>query len=245
MLLIRSVLFDVLLYSLMLVMGIVCSPLALISREWTVRVMQWYCHISLWMLRVICGLRVEVRGNVPRGEVVVASKHQSFLDIIIHTSTLPRPRFIMKEELKWVPIFGVYALRMGSTPVARGRKGAAVREMVNAAEKSGAGGGQLVIYPQGTRLAPGVSAPYKVGAGVLYQRMGVACVPAATNAGVFWGRKSVLRRPGLAVVEYLEPIAPGLDLQAFLGRVEAEVEAASDRLLEEATGAADTLSAAS
>ncbi|MEM8657132.1 MAG: lysophospholipid acyltransferase family protein [Pseudomonadota bacterium] len=236
MILLRSLLFDALFYLLMLVMGVVCAPLAMISRKWTTRIMQWYCHITLWMLKVICGLRVEVRGQIPQGAVLVASKHQSFLDILVHTRSLPRPRFIMKKELRWVPIFGVYAMRMGSTPVARGRKGGAVNAMVSSAEKNATEPGQLVIYPQGTRVAPGVSAPYKVGAGVLYQRMGVPCVPAATNVGVFWGRNSNLRRPGVAVIEYLDPIAPGAELQDFLSQVEAQVEAASDRLLIEAGG---------
>ena len=86
--------------------------------------------------------------------------------------------------------------------------------------------GQLVIYPQGTRVTPGARPPFKVGAGVLYERLGTACVPAATNAGVFWGRRSWYRRPGSAVVEFLEPIAPGLPIPEFMARIEAAVEAA-------------------
>ena len=93
---------------------------------------------------------------------------------------------------------------------------------------------QLVIYPQGTRVAPGARLAFKVGAGVLYDRMGVPCVPAATNAGVFWGRRSAYRRPGLAVVEFLEQIPPGLPVAEFMGRVEETVETASDRLMREA-----------
>ena len=74
----------------------------------------------LWLLAAICGLRVEVRGAVPTGEVIVAAKHQSFLDILILVRALPRPKFIMKKELSWAPILGLYALRIGSTPVNRG-----------------------------------------------------------------------------------------------------------------------------
>ena len=93
---------------------------------------------------------------------------------------------------------------------------------------------QLVIYPQGTRVAPGARRPFKIGAGVLYDRLGSTCVPAATNAGVFWGRRSLYRRPGLAVVEFLPPIPPGLEVPLFMARIESEVEAASDRLMREA-----------
>ena len=92
---------------------------------------------------------------------------------------------------------------------------------------------QLVIYPQGTRVAPGARPPFKVGAGVLYDRLGTACVPAATNAGVFWGRRSWYRRPGTAVVEFLEPIPPGMPVPAFMAEIEGRIEAASDRLMRE------------
>ena len=234
MLLIRSMLFDAIFYSLMLVMGILCAPLAIWSRggaQWSVRT---YCKITLWLLEKICGVRCEVRGPIPEGDVIVASKHQSFLDILIHVRTLNAPSFIMKQELKWAPILGLYAMRIGSTPVARGRKGRAVNEMVRSASKKNTLPGQLIIYPQGTRVAPDAVLPYKVGAGVLYQRFGKPCVPAATNAGVFWGRKSWLRRPGLAVVEYLPEIAPGKDIDGFIKQLETEIEPASEALMAEA-----------
>lgn len=239
MLLIRSMLFDALFYSLMLVMGILCAPAAIWSREgaqWSVRT---YCRITLWLLEKICGLRCEVRGPIPTGDVIIASKHQSFLDILIHVRTVKAPSFIMKQELKWAPILGLYAMRIGSTPVARGRKGKAVSEMVKGAAKNNSKPGQLVIYPQGTRVAPGAVLPYKIGAGVLYQRFGKPCIPAATNAGVFWGRKSWLRKPGLAVVEYLPEIAPGMELNAFVKELEARIEPASVALLAEAGIQAD------
>ena len=239
MVLVRSVLFDAIFYVWMLIMGILCLPLAIWSpagAQWSVRS---FCRIQLKLLALICGLKVEIRGPVPKGDVIVASKHQSFLDIIIHTATLPRPRFVMKKELRWAPILGVYALRMGSTPVARGRKGRAVNEMVSDAGRRGRNPGQLVIYPEGTRVAPGVALPLKIGAGILYQRMGKPCVPAATNAGVFWGRNSMRRRPGIAVVEYLPEIPPGLPLADFMARLEAEIAPATEALLHEAGWRAD------
>jgi 1-acyl-sn-glycerol-3-phosphate acyltransferase len=103
-----------------------------------------------------------------------------------------------------------------------------------------------VIYPQGTRVAPGAKLPYKIGAGVLYERLGKPCMPAATNAGVFWGRRSAVRRPGLAVVEFLEPIPAGVPIAAFMTRIETSVETASDRLMREAgfaPGAAEAAAA--
>jgi len=236
--LIRSLIFFTLFYLLMAVMGILCLPLALASRSGTLWSMTTYCRITLWLLQALCGIRVEVRGTPPSGDVIVASKHQSFLDILIHTRELPRPRFIMKKSLRWAPILGIYAIRMGSTPVHRGRKGETMARMVNSENKqSGADKGQLVIYPQGTRVAPGSARPYKVGAGVLYQRFGKICVPAATNAGLFWGRNQVTLRPGVAVIDYLDPVEPGLPLEEFMATLEDRVEAASNALLAEHQGA--------
>ena len=232
MLLVRSLVFDVVLYTTMGVMGVLGAPLALWSVDGAYRVCRAYCRVTFFFLRVICGLRVEVRGEVPRGEVLLAAKHQSFLDIMILFEALPRPKFIMKKELRWAPILGLYALRIGSTPVARGDRSKAMKAMVAHAGRA-TEPRQLVIYPQGTRVAPGARPPFKVGAGVLYDRLGEPCVPAATNAGVFWGRRSLYRRPGLAVVEFLEPIRPGLAVPEFMKRLEDAVEAASDRLMRE------------
>ena len=233
MLIVRSVLFDASIYLAMAVMGLFGAPFALWSVDGAYAVCRAYCRVVFFLLRVICGLRVEVRGEAPQGEVLVASKHQSFLDILILFEALPRAKFIMKKELKWAPILGLYALRIGSTPVNRGDRSKAMKAMVEHAGQSEEPR-QLVIYPQGTRVAPGARPPFKVGAGVRYDRMGVPCVPAATNAGVFWGRHSPYRRPGLAVVEFLAPIAPGLPVSEFMERLEDEVETASDRLMREA-----------
>lgn len=234
MLLIRSLLFDVCLYGLMAIMGICCAPLAIWSVDGAYLAIKAYCRAVFWCLRVICGLRVEVRGSIPSGDVIVCSKHQSFLDILILSSVLPRAKFIMKKELRWAPVLGLYALRIGSTPVNRGQRAKAMRDMVAHVERGEASPGQLVIYPQGTRVAPGARLPYKVGAGVLYERLGKPCVPAATNVGVFWGRRSHLRRPGTAVLEFLEPIPAGLGVAEFMARIEPLVEAHSDLLMREA-----------
>ncbi|MEM9269125.1 MAG: lysophospholipid acyltransferase family protein [Pseudomonadota bacterium] len=233
MILLRSILFDFLLYLSMVVMGIVLAPAAIWSRDGAYWAMKLYCTWIFFLLRVLVGLRIDVRGTIPQEPVLVASKHQSFLDIMIHMHSLPRARFIMKDQLKWAPIIGVYGMRIGSTPVSRGKKGKAISAML-AAESGRGAEGQLVIYPQGTRTLPGQHLPYNIGAGALYTRMEQTCVPAATNVGVFWARRSWLRKPGLAVVEYLEPIAPGMGVEPFLAELETRIETASDALMAEA-----------
>jgi 1-acyl-sn-glycerol-3-phosphate acyltransferase len=231
MLLIRSLLADLIMYASMLVLGIFYAPAAMWSREGAYRAIHVFCPWTFRVLRVLCGIEVEVRGTIPQEACIVCSKHMSFLDIMIHAHYLPQARFIMKAELKWAPIIGAYAMRIGSAPVRRGRKGEAMKEMVDkvAAET----GGQTVIYPQGTRVLPGQKLPYKVGSGVLYERMGLPCVPAATNVGVLWGRRSPYRHPGKAIVEYLPVIPAGLGVEEFMARIEPLIEENSNRLMAE------------
>ena len=231
---IRSLIFNLVIYGGMLVLGILFFPFALFSREWAFRACFTWCRLARWSARWILGLKTEVRGTPPKGGVMVAAKHQSFLDIILIFGAMDRPRFIMKRELIYAPFLGVYALRIGSIPVNRGKRGAAIKKMKEVLTKSLAEPGQLIIYPQGTRVAPGVSKPYKVGTGVTYEALAQTCVPVAVNCGYFWPRRGILKKPGTAVVEFLEPIEAGLPVKAFMERLEIVVEENSDRLLEEA-----------
>jgi 1-acyl-sn-glycerol-3-phosphate acyltransferase len=233
--LIKSLIFIVSMYLAMLIMGIVFAPLAIYSRDGAYWAMKFYCRYVLWTARWMTGLRYEVRGEVPQGEVVVASKHQSFMDIILLMYLLPRAKFIMKQELKWAPVLGFYAWRIGSAPVNRGRKDKAMSQMLKGVEDGrDVAPGQTIIYPQGTRVPPGVKMRYKIGAGVLYERLALPCVPVATNVGVFWGKRSPMRHPGVAVMEFLSPIEQGLSVQDFVKEMEAVIEPASDALMREA-----------
>ncbi len=163
------------------------------------------------------GLKSEVRGEVPTDEVLLASKHQSFFDIIIIVSVVPRPKFIMKKEIKWAPIVGYYAQRIGCIAVDRGKRSLAIKQMVADVKSGTQLPGQLIIFPQGTRVAAGAAKPYKIGTGVLYRETGQDCVPAATNVGVFWKRHGIMRNPGLAVVEFLPRIKSGIDDRSLHG----------------------------
>ena len=230
----RSALFVGQMYLMMAVFALVFTPFAVVSRKWVFRAVHSYCHWVRWTARWMVGLRSEIRGEVPRDEVLIAAKHQSFFDIILIVSVTPRPKFIMKSSLKWAPILGWYALRIGCIPVDRGRRAEAIRQMMAGVKSGKQKPGQLIIYPQGTRVAPGVEKPYKIGAGVLYAALGQDCVPAATNVGVFWPRTGIYRKPGLAVVEFLPRIEAGMETGAFMAKLEEEIETASDRLMDEA-----------
>jgi 1-acyl-sn-glycerol-3-phosphate acyltransferase len=229
-----SAVFIVQMYAMMALMAVWFTPWAILDRRGAFAAVHSYCRWVRFTARVMLGLRSEVRGTPPQREVLIAAKHQSFFDIILIVSAVPRPKFIMKRELIWAPILGWYALRIGCVPVDRGKRAAAIRQMMEGVARGAALPGQLIIYPQGTRVAPGAHRPYKIGTGHLYAQLGQPCIPAATNVGVFWPRRGILRRPGLAVVEFLPPIAPGLPVDAFMADLERTIEQASDRLMAEA-----------
>ncbi|WP_138465113.1 1-acyl-sn-glycerol-3-phosphate acyltransferase [Poseidonocella sp. HB161398] len=229
-----SLVFIVQMYLMMLLMGIAFAPWALVDRRGAFAGIRTYCRWVRWSARWITGLRSEIRGPVPEGGVLVAAKHQSFFDIILLCSVLPRPKFIMKKQLVRAPVLGWFALRIGCVPVDRGKRGAAITKMLKDVAAGHAEPGQLIIYPQGTRVAPGAEMPYKAGSGALYKQLEQTCIPAATNVGLFWPKAGILRSRGLAVMEFLPPIAPGLSTDAFMARLETEVETASHALMAEA-----------
>ncbi|MHA6345011.1 lysophospholipid acyltransferase family protein [Roseivivax sp. CAU 1761] len=230
----RSLVFVGQIYLAMAVLGLAFLPWALVSSRGARMACRTWCRWVRWSAAWMVGLKTEIRGEVPEDEVLIAAKHQSFLDIILIFGAVPAGKFIMKRELMWAPVIGQYALRIGCVPVDRGKRGQAIRKMAADVAKGRADPGQLIIYSQGTRVAPGVKAPYKVGTAVLYEQLGQDCVPAATNVGLFWPRKGIYRRPGTAVVEFLPRIPAGTGQRDFLKTLEAEVEEASDRLMAEA-----------
>ena len=229
-----SLLFTVQIYLVMVIMAVAFLPWSLVSRNGAFVAVHTWTGWVRWSARWMIGLKSEVRGPVPTAEVMIAAKHQSFFDIILLCNVLPRPKFIMKKQLVWAPILGWYALRIGCVPVDRGRRGAAIKSMVDKVQSGTQEPGQLIIFPQGTRVAPGAKPPYKVGVAVLYQELGTPVAPVACNVGVFWPRQRIYRKPGLAVIDFLPLIPAGQPMRDFLGQVEKVVEDRSDALMAEA-----------
>ncbi|MBN8632259.1 MAG: 1-acyl-sn-glycerol-3-phosphate acyltransferase [Rhodobacterales bacterium] len=229
-----SLIFILQMYLAMAVIAVVFAPWALVSRRGARVACKTFCRWVIFSLHILTGLKSEVRGTPPTGECIIAAKHQSFLDIILIFNAVPAGKFIMKRELMYAPFLGQYALRIGCVPVDRGKRGAAIAKMKADVAKGTAEPGQLIIYPQGTRVAPGDVRPYKVGTGLLYEQLAQPCVPVAANVGVFWPKRGILRKPGLAVVEFLPTILPGEPIPAFMSRLETEIETHSNRLMAEA-----------
>ncbi|TGD44592.1 1-acyl-sn-glycerol-3-phosphate acyltransferase [Pseudotabrizicola sediminis] len=231
---ILSLLFNIQMYLAMAVIAVVFAPWALFSREGAFAACHTYCRWVIFTARIMLGLQVEVRGTPPTDEVIVAAKHQSFFDILVIFNAIPRGKFIMKRELIYAPFLGQYARRIGCVFVDRGKRGAAIASMKADVARTATDPGQLVIYPQGTRVAPGVDKPYKVGSGLIYDQLGQPCVPVATNIGVYWPKRGILRKPGTCVVHFLPRIEPGLRVADFMKRLEHDIETTSDALLIEA-----------
>lgn len=230
-----SVLFTLYIYVSILVFGVIFLPVCLVSRSGTYAVMKFYSLVLFRVLRFLCNIHVEIRGTPPTQTVLVASKHQSFLDVMMLMVALPRCKFIMKRELLFAPLFGLYAWRIGTIPVRRNSKAKQIPSLVEAVQKSITHDpGQVVIYPEGTRVKPGQKRPYKRGVSILYDTLRLSCVPVATNVGCFWGKNQLIKKQGVAVLSFLQPIPPGVPAKQFLLELETKIENASDELYHQA-----------
>lgn len=231
---VRSLFFVIQVYLMMPVIGLLFAPWALFSRTGARVCCKTYSRWAFWTARWIVGIRTEVRGTPPTDGVLIAAKHQSFLDVMMIFTALPAGKFIIKREILWTPVIGQYAKLLGCVAVNRGKRGVAIKQMLKDVTSGAQEAGQLIIYSQGTRILPGVKAPYKVGVGILYKDMEQTCIPVATNVGVMWPRRGIMHRPGVAVVEFLDPIAPDLSREAFMTELERVVEEKSNALMREA-----------
>jgi 1-acyl-sn-glycerol-3-phosphate acyltransferase len=196
---------------------------------------KWWGRSNLFLLRVICGVNADFRGlaRIPKGPLIVAAKHQSTWDTFALLWMFDDPAFILKRELQWIPLFGWFTIKGRMIPVDRGARSQGLAAMKERACRELAGGRQIVIFPEGTRRPAGAEPKYKYGVVHLYDAAGGPCLPLALNSGMFWKRRSILRVPGTIVVEVLDPIPPGLDKEAFMVRLQGELEPATAKLIEE------------
>lgn len=229
----RSVVFNIAFYLVLFVYLIVALPALALPRGVMVWMVRNWSSVNLAMLRIICGLHCEFSGlsNVPKGGALIASKHQSLWETFALITVLKDPAYILKRELMWIPFFGWCAWKTDMIPVDRGARSAALAAMTARAKEETAKGRDIIIFPEGTRRAPGAEPKYKFGVAFLYEQLGIPCVPVALNSGLFWPRRSFMRYPGVVRVEFLEPIEPGLDRQQFFDRLQSEMESATARLI--------------
>ena len=216
-------------------------PALALPRMATVRGQTYWAKGVLWLTRITAGIRFEVRGaeNLPDGPMLIACKHQSAWDTLIWHVIARDPAIVMKAELLAIPVYGWYCRKAKMIAIDRDAGPSALRKMVGAAREAVEAGRPVIIFPQGTRVAPGAVAPYLPGSAALYGALGVPCVPVALNSGLFWPRDGWARRAGTIVLEYLPPIAPGLRRREFMATLEERIETASARLASHAEPGAD------
>ena len=195
---------------------------------------RWAGHV-VWLLRLLAGIHFEIRGqeNLPDGGTIIAVKHQSAWDTLIWHVIADDPAVVMKHELLKIPIYGAYCRKSRMITVDRAGGAKAMRSMLQAAQNALDDGRDIIIFPQGTRTAPGLAtteAPYLPGVAALYRGLDATVTPVAVNSGIFWPRRSFLRQPGTIVLEYLPPIEPGLDRKSFMAELECRIETATNQL---------------
>ena len=238
MLAVRSLAFNLCFYAATTLIAFGGLP-TLVSGRAVMRLARLWGRVTLWLLRVVAGTRVEFRGleNIPAGAMLVGAKHQSALETLALCTVFPEFAYVLKRELLFIPLIGWFLSRSGMVAIDRS-KGARAMSLMNAAAADAiTQGRQLIVFPEGTRTAPGADPAYKQGLSHLYAALSVPCLPVALNTGLYWPRRSFVRRPGTTVIEFLPPIPPGLARTDFLDLVQDHIETASRALL--AAGRAD------
>ena len=232
----RSLVFNVLFYFILVFWIIVALPTFVLPPRAVLTVAGWWAQSSLLLMRLICNINVEFRGaeKIPKGPLLIASKHQSFWETFALLQFFERPIFILKRSLTWIPVFGQFLVKAGMIAIDRTAGARALLSMTRHARDAVRGGCQLVIFPEGTRTPPGAPPAYKTGIAQIYATCGVPCLPVALNSGLFWPRRTFMRYPGTLVVEFLDPLPPGLPRDEFLVRLRTVIEEATDRLVESA-----------
>jgi 1-acyl-sn-glycerol-3-phosphate acyltransferase len=233
---VRAALFNIACFAWTAVIGTLGLPFLLAPRRAAMRFGRFWSRGVLFLLRVIVGLDYRLVGldRIPPGGAIVAMKHQSAWDAIALPLVFDDPAPIVKRELLMLPFYGWYMARAGAIAIDRKAGAAALRAMLSAARQAAAAARPIVIFPQGTRIAPGVTAPYQPGVYALYQVLSVPLIPAAINSGLFWGRRSFTKRPGRITLEFLEPIPPGWPRRRLMQELEQRIERATTALEEAA-----------
>jgi 1-acyl-sn-glycerol-3-phosphate acyltransferase len=230
----RSAVFFAWFVAMSVAIHVVFLPALFLPRRGAVTAARAWCAGILWGLRTIACLDYEVRGEIPRTPVLIASKHMTMWDTVALFYVLGDPVFVLKRELMNVPLYGWYARRVGMIAIDRQAGGGALRSMTKAARQALASGLSVIIFPEGTRKKVGAPTDYKPGVAALYQRLDGPCVPVALNSGLFWtGTAGFLKKRGRIVLQFLPPIVPDLSRQEFMRTLEGRIEQATSDLVRE------------
>jgi 1-acyl-sn-glycerol-3-phosphate acyltransferase len=232
----RSLAFQIAFYVWTVIIVIAYVPLLAMSRRTMQAGTRFWLRGLLVLATMICGIRYRVEGRewLPTGAAVIAAKHQSAWDTMIFHQLLDDPVFAVKRELFAIPLIGWYMRKAGCIRIDRSSPVRAMRTMIEGATEALADGRQVIVFPEGTRVAPGTRQPYQAGIKGLHGHGEVPVIPVALDSGVLWGRRSFLKYPGVITVEILPPMPAGLDRDSFFNELKERIDSASERLCAEA-----------
>ena len=229
----RSFFFNISFYLVLIIFLLGGLPAYLAPHRVAVAAMQLWSKTCFVLLRLLAGISVEIRGreNLSPGALLVASKHQSLWETVALLSLFDDPAIVLKKELTYIPLFGWFALKLKLVTVDRSAGSKALRNLIQQAKRARDKNRQIIIFPEGTRKAPGAAPDYKPGVAALYKALQVPCLPIALNSGLYWPRRSFLRYPGTIIVEILPPIEAGGGRREFMRTLETAIEEATARLV--------------
>lgn len=231
----RSFLFTGVFYAWGTLSGLFWLPFLYIPgvpRRWHVGFQTNWCRSVQILMRRLIGLRMKVRGkqNISNRPVIYAMKHQSMLDTFIMHSLLDDPTFIMKKELLKIPLYGRVCEKVGNIPIDRDMGMTSMKKMLKRVQQETDAGRSVIIFPEGSRALPGEKHPYLTGIFGIYKYLKIPVVPVAVNTGLYWPKKGPLKK-GKFMIEFLEPIEPGLQKKVFMSQLEDTIETACQGLL--------------
>jgi len=231
---VRAALFNLVFYALTALMSVIAVPLLLAPPSWLAWYGQLWVRWTFAALRLTVGLEYRVEGleHVPAGPALIAAKHQSAWDTLVYRIVIDNMVPVMKQELAQIPIWGWLVRRAGAIAVDRRGGQRALKKLLHDARQARDHGRRIVIFPEGTRTAPGERRRYQSGIAALYGDLDLPVVPVAVNSGLYWPRRKMFgQRSGCIVLKFLEPIPPGLKRREFMAQLEAEIEQAAARLI--------------
>ncbi|WP_135081187.1 lysophospholipid acyltransferase family protein [Terasakiella sp. SH-1] len=229
---IRSLLFNIYLFGGTAVIALILLILMLFSSQEMRKGSQFWTRYVMWGMRHITGIDYEIRGleNLPESGAVIACKHQSAWDTAVFVLLRISTAYILKKELLNIPFYGWYVKRSGHIAVDRKAGASALKQMVADVRAALDNGRNVVIFPEGTRSTPGTPGTYHPGVAAIYTQMKLPVVPVALNSGLYWGRRSFLKKPGKIIMEIMPPIDPGLKRREFMAKLEETIETKTSEL---------------
>jgi 1-acyl-sn-glycerol-3-phosphate acyltransferase len=221
MIILRSIIYNVFFFGMTLVLTLIGTVVRLVAPHRMLDVAVAWGRLLLWGARVICGIRWQVEGELPTGAALIASHHESAFDTLVWLALVPRPAYVMKQEMLRIPLFGALTRPAGMIAVDRDGGAKAMRGLIRDAARAVAEQRQIVIFPEGTRAAPGTLLPLQPGVAALASSTGLPVIPVVTDSGRCWSRRAFRKRPGVIRIVLLAPIPAGTRRRELLRRLEA------------------------